>query len=49
MQGIKLRDGRKASICMGIHSGEVICGVVGDTKPQFSIIGVNVDKTAKIC
>ena len=33
MQGIKLRDGRKASISIGIHSGEVICGVVGDTKP----------------
>lgn len=33
IQGIKLRDGRKASISIGIHSGQVIYGVVGETKP----------------
>ena len=35
MAGITLRDGRKASISIGIHSGEIMSGVVGDTKPQF--------------
>lgn len=46
---ITLRDGRKASISIGIHSGEIMCGIVGDTKPQFSIIGTNVAKAAQIC
>lgn len=49
MSCITLRDGRKASISIGIHSGEIICGIVGDTKPQFSIIGTNVAKAAQIC
>ena len=49
IQGIKLRDGRKASISIGIHSGQVIYGVVGETKPQFSIIGANVYQAALIC
>lgn len=49
MAGISLRDGRKASISIGIHSGDVMCGVVGETKPQFSILGTNVDKAASIC
>lgn len=26
-----------------------MCGVVGDTKPQFSIVGANVDKAEWIC
>lgn len=33
MQSINLKDGRKGSISIGIHSGEVMCGIVGDTKP----------------
>ena len=34
---------------MGIHSGEVIAGVVGETKPQFSLIGPTINKTARVC
>lgn len=30
---ITLHDGRKASIKIGIHSGNVMCGVIGDLKP----------------
>lgn len=26
-----------------------MCGLVGDTKPQFSIIGTHVEKAAAIC
>ena len=37
------------SIKIGIHSGNVMCGVIGDTKPQFTIIGTVVDKAAAIC
>jgi len=33
MSSITLKDGRKGAISIGIHSGELMCGVVGDTKP----------------
>ena len=34
---------------IGIHTGVVISGVVGETKPQFSLIGDTVTKAQKIC
>lgn len=34
---------------VGIHSGPVISGVVGDTKPQFSLIGDTINKTSRVC
>jgi len=34
---------------IGIHTGEVISGVVGETKPQFSLIGETVNKTSRVC
>ena len=46
---ITLQDGRKASIKIGIHTGPVMCGVIGDIKPQFSILGAEVDKARDIC
>jgi len=49
LSSITLRDGRKASISIGIHSGSLMCGVMGETKPQFSIVGANVDKAEWIC
>ena len=48
MAGITLRDGHKASLSIGIHTGEVICGVVGETKPKFAILGPNVLKAQTI-
>ena len=48
-----LKNGRMISkhleINIGIHSGSVISGVIGDTKPQFSLIGDTVIKTAAVC
>ena len=44
-----LRNGKKLSIKIGIHTGDVISGVVGETKPQFSLIGPTVNKTARVC
>ena len=49
VSGITLRDGRRARIKIGIHSGDVMCGVIGDIKPQFSIIGTDVTKANEIC
>jgi class 3 adenylate cyclase len=30
---IKLKNGHKLQVKIGIHSGEVVTGVVGETKP----------------
>lgn len=48
-QSYGLRNGKKLQIKIGIHTGEVIAGVVGETKPQFSLIGPTVNKTARVC
>jgi class 3 adenylate cyclase len=44
-----MKDGTKAAVKIGIHSGEVVSGVVGETKPQFSLIGETVNKTSRVC
>jgi len=49
VNSITLHDGRVASIKIGIHTGSVLYGIIGDIKPQFSIIGVVVDKAAALC
>lgn len=36
-------------IKIAIHTGAVISGVVGETKPQFSLIGDTCQKTARMC
>jgi class 3 adenylate cyclase len=44
-----LKSGKHLEVNIGIHSGPVISGVVGDTKPQFSLIGDSVNKTSRVC
>lgn len=34
---------------IGIHCGNVISGVVGENKPQFSLIGDTVNKSSRVC
>lgn len=44
-----LKDGSPVKVKIGIHSGQVISGVVGENKPQFSLIGDTVNKTSRVC
>ena len=46
---VQLKNGDKLSVKIGIHTGECISGVVGETKPQFSLIGASVNKTSRVC
>lgn len=39
INSITLKDGKKMKIRVGIHIGEAVVGILGDTKPQFSLIG----------
>jgi class 3 adenylate cyclase len=48
-QTIYLKNGKRLEVKIGIHTGLVISGVVGETKPQFSLIGDTVNKTSRVC
>lgn len=48
-KGKKLKDGGPLKLKIGIHTGNVISGVVGEHKPQFSLIGDTVNKTSRVC
>ena len=49
INSITLKDGKKANIKVGIHTGEAVVGILGDTKPQFSIIGPTLDRAYETC
>lgn len=44
-----LKNGKHLEVKIGIHTGSVISGVVGETKPQFSLIGDTVNKSSRVC
>lgn len=48
-KGYYLKSGKNLEVKIGIHTGTVISGVVGETKPQFSLIGDTVNKTSRVC
>ena len=41
--------GKKLKLKIGIHQGDVIAGVIGEQKPQFSLIGDTVNTTSRVC
>ena len=44
-----LRSSKRLSVKLGIHTGEVIAGVIGETRPQFSLIGPTINKASRVC
>jgi len=44
-----LKSGKNLGVKIGIHSGAVIAGVIGDTKPQFALLGDTVFKSQNVC
>lgn len=49
IQNLKLTTGDTFKVKIGIHTGKVIPAVVGNHKPQFSLIGDAVNTTARMC
>jgi class 3 adenylate cyclase len=49
MHKMTLENGEMVKVKIGIHSGKVIASVVGNHKPQFSLIGDAINTTARMC
>lgn len=49
VNSITLKDGKRLKIQVGIHTGEAIVGILGDIKPQFSLIGQTLYKSVTVC
>lgn len=49
MQRMTLENGDIVKVKIGIHAGKVIPAVVGNHKPQFSLIGDTVNTSARMC
>jgi len=43
-----MKNGKNLEVKVGIHTGPVISGIVGETKPQFSLLGESVYKTNRV-
>ena len=44
-----IKKNKKLNIKVGIHTGNVVIGVIGHHKPQFSLIGDAVNTTSRHC
>ena len=49
IEPVYLKNGNKLQVKIGINSGKVIAGVVGEHKPQFSLVGNTVNTSARMC
>ena len=47
-KGVFLNNGKNIDISIGVHTGPVISGIIGDIKPQFNLIGETINKAIKI-
>jgi phospholipid-translocating ATPase len=49
VQSMTLENGEKLKIKIGLNTGQVIPALVGNHKPQFSLIGDTINTTARMC
>lgn len=49
IEKILLENGETVKIKIGVHTGKILAAVVGNHKPQFSLIGDAVNTTARMC
>lgn len=49
LDGTVLNTGDKLSVRIGIHTGPVIAGVIGDHKPQFTLFGDTIGIAYSLC
>jgi class 3 adenylate cyclase len=48
-QNIFLSGGNHLKVKVGIHTGHVFSAILGDVKPQFSLVGLTVNRAKEIC